>query len=216
MKQIVLILSLLILISGTASAKTMFVSDQMEITLRTGPGSDRKIIAMLKSDEAVDVLEVENNWSRVMLSNGKEGWVITRFLTSSQPSRIALKALKEAHDKLLAEVADLRQKKTSLMTEKQKVSNELGQNKNRIAELNRSFEKLKTESAGFIQLQADYKNSMTALEKQTQRASQLDAEVEKLRWNQNIRWFLSGAGILLLGFIIGFSTKRQRRRPSLL
>jgi len=216
MRQIVFILSLLILISGAASAETMFVSDQMEITLRTGPGSDRKIIAMLKSDEAVDVLETENNWSRVKLANGKEGWAITRFLTFSRPSRIALEELKKAHDELLTEVAGLRQKKISLSTEKQQVGKELKRNKDRIAELNRSFEKLKTESAGFIQLQADYKNSMTALKKQTQRALELDAEVEKLRWNQNIRWFLSGAGILLLGFIIGFSTKRQRRRPSLL
>ena len=57
---------------------------------------------------------------------------------------------------------------------------------------------------------------MTARKQQTQKALELDNEVEKLHWNQNVRWFLSGAGVLLLGFIIGFSTKRQRRRSSLL
>ena len=216
MKQIVLILLFLFLASGTAPAETMFVSDRMEITLRTGPGSDRKIIAMVKSDEAVDVLETENGWSRVMLANGKEGWVITRFLTSSRPSRLVLESLRREHDKLLAEIKDLRQQNMSLAAEKQQFSKELRQNKNRITELSRSFETLKTESADFIQLQSDYKNSMTALKQQTQKASELNAEVEKLRWNQNIRWFLSGAGVLLLGFIIGFSTKRQRRRSSLL
>jgi len=100
---------------------------------------------MLKSDEAVDVLETENNWSRVKLANGKEGWAITRFLTFSRPSRIALEELKKAHDELLTEVAGLRQKKISLSTEKQQVGKELKRNKDRIAELNRSFEKLKPE-----------------------------------------------------------------------
>ncbi len=216
MKQIVLIVSFLVLTSGIASAETMFVSDRMEITLRTGPGSDRKIISMLKSDEVVDVLETENGWSRVQLPDGKEGWAITRFLTSDRPSRITLEAFKQEYDKFLAEITDLRQKNNSLTDEKQQLSKELKQNKNRSTELSRSFETLKTESAGFIQLQLDYKNAMTALKQQTQRASELDTEVGKLKWNQNIRWFLSGAGVLLLGFIIGFSTKRQRRRSSLL
>ncbi len=216
MKQIVLIVSFLVLTSGIAPAETMFVSDRMEITLRTGPGSDRKIISMLKSDEVVDVLETENGWSRVQLADGREGWAITRFLTSSRPSRINLKALKQEHDKLLTEITDLRQKNISLTDEKQQVGKELKQNKIRSTELSRSFETLKTESAGFIQLQLDYKNAMTALKQQTQRALELDTEVEKLKWNQNVRWFLSGAGVLLLGFIIGFSTKRQRRRSSLL
>ena len=216
MKQIVMILSFLILTSGLTSAETMFVSDRMEITLRTGPGSHRKIIAMLKSDEALDVQETENEWSRVLLANGKEGWVISRFLTNDPPSRIVLQTLKQEHDQLLTEIADLRQTKTVLTSEKENFSTELKQNKNRLAELSRSFETLKTEAADFIQLQSDYKNSMTALKQQTQRALELDDEVEKLHWNQNVRWFLSGAGVLLLGFIIGFSTKRQRRRSSLL
>lgn len=216
MKQFVLILSFIILTSGMAPAETMFVSDRLEITLRTGPGNNRKIIAMLKSDEALDVLETENEWSRVLLANGKEGWVITRFLTPDQPSRIALETLKQKHDQLLTEIDELRQAKTVLTSEKEKFSAELKQKNNHLAELSKAFETLKAESADFIQLQSDYKNSMTALKQQTQKALELDNEVEKLHWNQNVRWFLSGAGVLLLGFIIGFSTKRQRRRPSLL
>jgi hypothetical protein len=44
----------------------------------------------------------------------------------------------------------------------------------------------------------------------------MEKEIARLSLNRNIRWFLSGAGVLVLGFIIGFSTKKQRRRSSLL
>jgi hypothetical protein len=33
--------------------------------------------------------------------------------------------------------------------------------------------------------------------------------------NYAIKWFLAGSAVLIVGFLIGFSTKRQRRRPSL-
>ena len=50
----------------------------------------------------------------------------------------------------------------------------------------------------------------------TETVASLNAKVDKLESRQTVRWFLTGAGVLLLGFIIGFSTRRQRRKSSLL
>ena len=38
-------------------------------------------------------------------------------------------------------------------------------------------------------------------------AKKLEAEIAQLGWNQKIRWFLSGAGVLFFGFLIGFFSK---------
>lgn len=194
----------------------MFVTDSMKITLRIGPGNDRKILAMVKSDEAVNVLETRKEWSFVRTADGKEGWVISRFLTANQPNSILLEDLRQEHSQLLAEAATLRNENTALSSEKQQLIAKIETDKEQLASLTQSYETLKNESADFIQLKKDYEGTKAALEQQTQRAEALDAEAKKLRWNQNVRWFLSGAGVLLLGFIIGFSTKRQRRRSSLL
>ena len=51
---------------------------------------------------------------------------------------------------------------------------------------------------------------------QTQRLTELEEQISRLQLYHYIKWFLVGAGVLLLGFIIGFSAKRQRRRSSLL
>ena len=50
----------------------------------------------------------------------------------------------------------------------------------------------------------------------TKKANDLDLELNTLRKKKYVRWFLGGAGVLLLGFIFGFSSKKQKHRSSLL
>jgi SH3 domain protein len=53
------------------------------------------------------------------------------------------------------------------------------------------------------------------LAEQTAKAEKLEEQLAGLELNYYIKWFLAGSGVLIVGFLIGFSTKRQRRRPAL-
>jgi len=77
-------------------------------------------------------------------------------------------------------------------------------------------ETLKKESKDFLNIKTKYDKTSKQLAEQSERVEKLEAEISRLGWNQNIRWFLGGAGVLLLGYIIGFFSKRRRRRSSLL
>ena len=50
----------------------------------------------------------------------------------------------------------------------------------------------------------------------TKKLAKLEDQLSNIQLYHYIKWFLAGSGVLLVGFIIGFSAKRQRRRPSLL
>ena len=78
------------------------------------------------------------------------------------------------------------------------------------------YDKLKAGSAEYIALKEKYKTVSGQLAEQTKRADTLDEELRAIEMNQYIKWFLAGSGVLLVGFIVGFSARRQRRRPSLL
>ena len=54
------------------------------------------------------------------------------------------------------------------------------------------------------------------LTEQKKRVKQFENKIAELELQQNIWWFLSGACVLIVGFIIGYVSKRQRRRLSLL
>ena len=193
-----------------------YINDSMKITMRTGPATDRKIIALLSVGQEVEVLKAENEWTLVRLLNGKEGWVISRFITDQTPESIQLEALKKNHSALQTKAASLMEENKALKDENKNLGINLKTSETKQKSLSKSYETLKTESKQFLDLQAKYKESTSKLAAQTQKAEKFEDELTKLLWNKNIKWFLSGAGVLILGFIIGFSTKRQRRHSSLL
>jgi SH3 domain protein len=216
MRHLVFIGVLLILFSTVVQAETMYVSDLAEITLRTGQGIDHKIIAMIKSGQKVEVLEPADQWTRIRLPSGKEGWVVSRFLTSKLPSRIELKKLKEKHEALLALADSPYTEISKLKDENQKLKAELAVNEKTLNALKTSYETLKSKSASLVKLQAGSKKSVARLSEQQKEVERLEEELSKLERRQYIHWFLSGAAVLFVGFLMGYSAKRQRRKSSFL
>jgi len=217
MKPLLILILACGLICATAWAETNYITDDMKITMRTGPGISYKIIAMVRSGQKVEIVEPDAEWSKVrLLENNKEGWVLTRYLTANQPSRLALERLQQEHQDLLDQAAAPIKEITRLKKENHDLTAMLESKNNELDQLKSAYETLKTESAEFIDLKSKFKETNAKLSEQTQKADRLEANFSKLQLHQNIRWFLSGAGVLLVGFIIGFSTRRQRRRSSLL
>jgi SH3 domain protein len=207
----------LFLLSTAVLAETKhYINDSMTITMRTGPATDRKIIALLSVGQEVEILKAEDEWTMIRLLNGKEGWVISRFITDKTPDSILLEALNKNHSALQAKAASLMEENKTLKDENKKLGYDLNTTEKKEKDLSKDYETLKRESKQFLELQAKYKESTSKLAEQTQKAEKYEDELTKLLWNKNIKWFLSGAGVLILGFIIGFSTKRQRRHSSLL
>jgi len=194
----------------------MYVSDLAEITLRTGQGIDHKIIAMIKSGQKVEVLEPADQWTRIRLPSGKEGWVVSRFLTSKLPSRIELEKLKEKHKALLALADSPYTEISKLKDENQKLKAELAVSEKTLSALKTSYETLKSKSANLLKLQASSKDSVARLSEQQKEVERLEEELSKLERRQYIHWFLSGAAVLFVGFLMGYSAKRQRRKSSFL
>jgi SH3 domain protein len=65
-------------------------------------------------------------------------------------------------------------------------------------------------------LKAKHEKAMLELSNQKKRADQLEKELTDALKSKHIKWFLSGAGVLIFGMLLGFSSKREKRRSSLL
>ena len=205
----------LIIFYNAALADTMYVSDVLKLTVRDGKGTGEKIIAVVQSGQTVEVLQPEDEWALVRLDDGQEGWVLNRYLTGKVTNNIKLNLLKKKHKALIAQSAALLEESVGLKEENKKFKTELDKFQKEAEELKISYGTLKTESADYINLKSKYTKTAAQLSEYKKKSELLEKELTKLEFKQTVRWLLTGAGVLLLGFILGFSTKRQRRRTTL-
>lgn len=207
---------LLCLFSAAAYGETMYVSDVLKLTLRTGPSIENKIISVINSGQMMDVIEFGKEWSRVQLPNGKEGWVLSRYLTTDETNNIKLDRLEDKHKNLMIQAAELLEENNRLKAENKRIGSEFDANQKQLVNMQSDYKELKSEAAEFLALKTNYERAASQLAEQTAKAKKLEEQLSSLEMNTYIKWFLAGSGVLIVGFIIGFSTKRQRRRPALM
>lgn len=194
-------------------AETWYVSESFEITMRTGPSAERKIIALIKSGTEVEILESSETWTKIHYKN-RDGWVLTRYLSSDKPCSTILSNIKQSYANLNQEKMIFSQKNAELKTENQRLQSALTTHQNSLEKVSNEYEELKRESADFIKLKRTYEQVSKKLAITKAKAEKVDIENRQLKKSQNIRWFMVGAGVLIIGFILGFSSRRHRRQAS--
>ena len=214
--RIVITGAVIVFFATMAYAETRYVTDKMQITFRTGPGNDRKILSLLNSDQSVALLQTEGEWANVSLQNGKEGWVLQRYLSPEVPCRIRITEINHALERLKIELETAQKANQQLEADRANLTTNQKNTRQELENTKQSYEKLKKDAAGFLELKVRYDKTAERLLTQTQKAESLDEALTQTLKKQNIRWFIGGAGVLLVGFIMGFGSKRQKRHSSLL
>ena len=197
-------------------ADTAYVTDSLRITLRTGPSVDNKIIGILESGEGVEVLNTQDDWSFIRLSQEeegeKEGWVLSRYLMSREPWVVQAATAREENTRLRERMAILESRLGEAIRKEQALSQEGEQKAKDLEEIKDEYEALKEGAEGYLQLQAIHKTAQAELETARNEVQRLTDENERLRSSQINRWFATGALVLLCGLLIGLMIGRQQRR----
>jgi SH3 domain protein len=217
MKRLILILPLLswaaLLIHQPCWAARAYVTDTLEITLRTGPTLGNKVISMPPSGQAVEVLNSQGDWSLVRLLDGdKEGWVLSRYLITRLPWSLQAKNLREENAGLQTKLAQIEAALSETQQQRRELASELQKKSKRLEEIQASYETLKQGSEGFLKLQRTNATNEAALDAAKSNLENLREEVEELRSSQVNRWFATGALVLLCGLLVGIMVGRQQKK----
>ncbi len=214
MKSIPIVLALVLGLVSTAMAETRYVSDRLEIQMRTGKGTQFRILRMLPSGTALEILEVdqENGYSRVRTPSGVEGWVLSRFLMRGRAARDQLAdaekklaRLELENRKLTGSLEDLQKTKGSIDTEREQLVKE-----NR--KLSQELEEIRRAASSALAIDAENKELKSRIVAYERQAQSLQQENEGLKDRTARDWFMVGAGVLILGMIIGLIIPRIRWR----
>lgn len=205
----------ILLIASVATAETKYVIDRLEITLRSGPSMSNRVINMIPSGRALEVLSTSGDWSEVKLSNGDQGWVMARYLSNEVPKSEQFEHLIQKYEALKSQKDSLGSSTKELTTEKENLTAELTQTRDQLAQLTNDHETLKAGCADFIGLKNKYESTLKELEDTRAKAETAENELTKLSNNQIYQGMLYGGGLLALGFIVGLLARRSKRKSGL-
>jgi SH3 domain protein len=200
----------------SSAAETRYVTDDLTITLRTGPAKDRKIIATPKSGAPLQVINAGDEYTEVQTRDGKQGFVLTRFLTSQVPADIRLAQLEQEHAAIVKRYETLRDKAATLNTESKGLSGDLSTTQKSLEKVTAEYEALKRDSQEFLKLKAKYDKAVKDAAEARARADKVDKELSQLYSSQLNTGLLYGGGLIVVGFITGFILKRPKRKSPLL
>jgi SH3 domain protein len=194
-------------------AAKAYVTDSFEITLRTGPSNENKITAMLFSGRPLEVLDTRGEWSQVKVSDdGKEGWVLSRYLITRPPWEVQAKKLQEDSASLNARLVRVQKELGDESQQHQGFAAELRQKTQELEALSKEYLELKNSAEGYLKLKTIHEGIEKDLKTAQSELSKVTAENEALKSSEQNRWFLSGALVLLCGLLIGGIVGRQQKK----
>jgi SH3 domain protein len=205
---------LLFFLAGNAAAETRYVSDVLEITLRSGKGTSFGITRMLRSGTAVQVLEVDkkSGYTQVRTKSGKEGWVLSRFLMNGRAARERLAAAEKSLAELELDNRKLTTAMSTLTEEKKTLASNLGNLEGQSRSVSQELTEIKRTASSALAIDSenkDLKGRLVSLERQLQTVQQ---ENQSLKDRTARDWFMVGAAVVLLGIIIGLIIPKIRFR----
>lgn len=204
----------LMMVAATAVGQTLYVSDQLVITVRTGPSTENSIITNLVTGDAVEVLQAnaETGYTRVRIQSGVEGWVLGRYLVATPVSQDRLIIAESDLAEAQATVATLEGSVAMLAAELEVTGRRLEETETENASLTKELADLRAASENVLSIRDQNESLRRRLNERNEEAELLAIDNDLLRSRATRDWFIAGGGVLLAGIIVGIIAPRLRRR----
>ncbi|MFW5825072.1 MAG: TIGR04211 family SH3 domain-containing protein [Marinobacter sp.] len=204
-RLLILSLVLLMMASGLAHARTVYIDDTLYAPVRSGQGNQYRILhSGLRSGTAVELLDQseDSGYSRIRTRDGIEGWVPTRYLTNQPIARDRLEAAKKELEQTQATLKEVQDEMDQVSGERDDLSAIKRELEQRVEELSKELEDIRTVSADALNLDRSNRELRQDNEKLKNEVEVLTAEVERLEARKESDFMLLGAGLLILGMFV--------------
>lgn len=209
---------LVLLLAGPAAlAQTAYVNDEFEIVLRTGESTQHSIVRMLPTGTALEILgeNTATGYTHVRTQDGRDGYVLSRFLSDQPAARDRLARLQVRHDALReakaavdGELAQLRKDLAAVESERDDLQAGAAQLSDELANIRRT-------AANVLRIDEQNQALTTRLAASESIINDLQVQNDALAARSAQWWFISGGGAVLTGALLGFLLPRlQWRRRS--
>ncbi len=206
MKKLILSCAILVASLTTAQAETVYVTDNLNLSLRSEANNEAKVLKLLPTGTPLTVIgeKTASGFTPVRLGNGMEGYMQSRHVQKESPAREQLEANNKTLKTLQIENADL---KTELKAAKEAITPGTSLEKSLAMErdnLSMELGELKKASSSVIQLKNERDELQERVVNAERELQQLKLENQALNDTTNQDWFLYGGILSFFSVILGF------------
>jgi Bacterial SH3 domain len=115
----------LLLTAPAAYADATYVIEQLVVSVTSEPGAEGERIGQVKSGDKLELIEREGDESHVRLSNGKDGWLKSSYLTADPPLQTRLTERTAEVEKFKQDADKLRQESDKLKQDVSRLESQL-------------------------------------------------------------------------------------------
>jgi SH3 domain protein len=200
-----LLIGLLLIITSiqAAQARTVWVDDKLYLPVRSGAGTQYRIIEnALPSGTALEVLQEGDSFTKVRTPKGTEGWVSSQYLSNTPIAADRLKQANRQLEQTRNELSQVKEQVTKVTDERDKLESAESNLSDRSQELQKELTRIKKVAADSINL--DRRNRELSQENQKLRndLEVLTAEKERLEASKESDFMLLGAGLVFGGVLL--------------
>lgn len=204
-----------LLLATTLAARTMYATDTFEIVVRSKRQMvGRNIVKVLPSGAPIEVRDMDDSWATVRLEDGRTGYVEKRYLIDREPYKITAERLQLEVGQQRERLATLTQQLATLRDEHQRLQKVSGVSEAQLQDLSQKDEQLHQDATTtqFLEIREKYDDLQRAHTEAQQQLTALNDAYTSLKSSTRLTWFLSGAGVILLGWLLGMMSARWRGR----
>jgi SH3 domain protein len=198
---------------GTVDAQTVgYVTDQLRLEARSGPSTGHRIVRMLESGTQIAVLEKQGDYSRIRMPGGSEAWILNRYLMDEPAGRNEVVAARQTLVLVNEENTKLKSELDQSMANGRRTEQERSSLAQVNDELQRELSEIKKIAGSTLeinQLNEELQIQVVNLERELQLAQQ---ENMAMNDSSDRDWFVTGAGVLVGGMILGLIIPQFRGR----
>ncbi len=199
-------------VSLAAYGEPVWVSDQFEVMLRTGPSTNNAIELMVSSGTELEFLEedAESGYSRVMTSGGTEGWVLSRYLMAESGAREQLMTITQQLTNAEAEGTSMGSQLGDIRREYEAAQRRISELERDKAEMQTELDKIRRTAANVLAIDNQNMSLQQKLAAAETTMSVLEQENYELGSQSMRNWFISGALVLFGGLVLGLILPKVR------
>ncbi len=214
LKKTLFVMLLPLLLSPLQAAEIRYITDEFEVTMRSGTSIENSIVRMLRSGEAITILEEDlaSQYSLVETEDGKKGYVLSRFLIEQPAARERLQALQQNYDRQRERIEEqdqqieqLNQSLTQEQTDNATLKTTLRASEQELAEVRGAAQNT-------LDILEQNKRLQTVVDQLRNEKAQLTETNAELEDSTRLDWFVRGGAVSLIAFVIGILVTRIRWR----